>query len=142
MADDVSKSLLRFALRNSGLENTAIDSSDIENENVRNIAKLSISKDKQMAIAGQKLLKIMAESENNQTAKNLLEFKEDLFIKNSKTNSKNASLDRKAKPSKTQLLELKDKWVENHAKENGWKKLAKNTFNISYQTINLILKEV
>jgi len=142
MADDVSKSLLRFALRNSGLENTAIDSSDIENENVRNIAKLSISKDKQMAIAGQMLLNIMAESENNQTAKNLLEFKEDLFIKNSKTNSKNASRDRKVKPSKTQLLELKDKWVENHAKENGWKKLAKNTFNISYQTINLILKEV
>lgn len=142
MADDVSKSLLRFALRNSGLENTAIDSSDIENENVRNIAKLSISKDKQMAIAGQMLLNIMAESENNQTAKNLLEFKEDLFIKNSKTNSKNASRDRKVKPSKTQLLELKDKWVENHAKENGWKKLAKNTFNISYQTINLILKDV
>jgi len=142
MADDVSKSLLRFALRNSGLENTAIESGDIENENVRNFAKLSISKDKKIANTGEMLLNMMAESENNQTAKNLLEFKEDLFIKNSKTNSKNASRDRKVKPSKTQLLELKDKWVENHAKENGWKKLAKNTFNISYQTINLILKEV
>lgn len=142
MADDVSKSLLRFALRNSGLENIAIESDDIENENVRNIAKLSISKDKKIANTGEMLLNMMAESENNQTAKNLLEFKEDLFLKHSKTNSKNASRDRKVKPSKTQLLELKDKWIENNAKENGWKKLAKNTFNISYQTINLILKEV
>ena len=142
MADDISKSLLRFALRNSGLEKPAIEPDDIDNENVRNIAKLSISKDKKVAKTGDMLLSIMAESEKNQSAKILIEHKKDLYKKKSIPNSLNATYDRKDKPSKDELLEFKDKWVEHHGHEYGWKKVAANHYKISYPTIALILNKL
>jgi len=142
MADDISKSFLRFALRNSDLENAAHEPKNLENENVRNIAKLSISKNKDIANSGEILLRMMAESENNQSAKVLLEHKADIHKKRAKTNSLNASYDRKLKPSKEQLLDIRDEWIRIHTHEYGWKKLVKNQFEISYQTINLIMKEV
>ncbi len=142
MANDVSKGLLRHALRNSGLENPAHEPDDIENENIRNIAKLSISEYERVANANKKLLKMIAESENNQAAKILLEHKADIQKKRSVTNKENASHDRKKKPSKAQLLECRDEWIRVHSYERGWRKAAKNKFNISYQTINSILEEV
>lgn len=142
MANEASKGLLRLALRHSGLENPAHEPDDIENENVRNIAKLSISEYERVANANKKLLKMIAESENNQAAKILLEHKADLQKKRSVTNKENASHDRKSKPSKTKLLEYRDEWVRVNSHEYGWKKAAKSKFNISYQTINSIIEEV
>jgi len=142
MANDVSKGLLKYALRNSGLENPANEPHDIENENVRNMGKLSISKNKKTSDANEMLLKILAESENNQAAKILLEHKTDLRGKRSLTNKDNASRDRKSKPTKTELLKCRDEWVRVNSHEYGWKKAAKSKFNISYQTINSIIDEV
>lgn len=142
MANDVSTSLLRFALRNSGLENSAHEPNNIENENVRNIGKLSISKNKPSAVANEMLLIMMSESENNQAAKILLEHKADLYSKRSLTNKENASQDRKSKPTKIELFEFRDEFERVHSYGYGWKKAAINKFNISYQTINAILKEV
>ncbi len=140
MTDKKTDGLVSHILRNSNLQNTAISNENLSRENARNANKLAKSKIKNESTSGMMLLEMLA-ADGNETAQDLLEDKVDLHNKRSITNTANASRDRKSKPSKNQLMEIKDEWIKNYAHEYGWKKYAKIKFNISYITINSILKK-
>lgn len=54
--------------------------------------------------------------------------------------SKNASKDRKNKPTKEELIDLKEKWIFDKSYERGWIKEAVNCFGISRSTVSEIMK--
>lgn len=141
MTDDTKNALLKFALTNSNLTRTAIEPDNLENENLRNANKLSISNKPNEKVAGKQLIKMMAD-DGNESAKNIIEHLEDLAIKTSEINSINAKSDRKNKPSKEELNQFKQEWGIDHGAKYGWRKSAKNKYDISYPTIKIILDEV
>ena len=141
MTDDTTNKLLQFGLHNSNLPRVANEPDNIENENLRNANKLSISNKPNEKDAGTKLIKMMAD-DGNESAKNSIEHLEDLAIKISEINSINAKSDRKSKPSKKELNQFKNDWEFKHGAKYGWRKNAKNKYGISYPTIKIILDEV
>jgi hypothetical protein len=59
----------------------------------------------------------------------------------SSVNSKNAAEPRKKdKPTKKELEEFKDTFIYQRDTEFGWKAKAQKKFNISYQTLMIIIK--
>ena len=55
-------------------------------------------------------------------------------------NRKNASLPRKAKPSKSELLNYEAKFLYDHGSSRGWKKSAMIEFSLDSKTLNKILE--
>jgi hypothetical protein len=79
---DVTKNLIKFALRNSNLPNKAIENeSMIDNEIARNANKLSLSSNPEEAKSGKSLLKFSCH-DGNKTSEALIEYKSDLAKKN------------------------------------------------------------
>ena len=139
MTDDITKKLLQFALKNSELKNLAKQPDDIENEIVRNAAKLSISEKPNEKKSGKQLINFFAD-DGNQAAINHMEHQNDIHDIRSVRNTINASVDRTKKPSKEELEKFKKQYEYDNGKTRGWKKAAYVKYDISPATIRRILQ--